>query len=165
MPRYSRSNDYVECIVHPMYGARKWKLPMQWVEYPIKKNDSGTIFKRTSWFVRLLLEGEVFSEFNFRETYRHLLAIPPAYAVRKPHDPRVAGLVHALQDRCAKEQEHNRCCDSANMLRCQWIKNPSFLMIQVKAWVKKDCREEFTALWGTIIGSIVKNQIETVHEA
>ena len=55
-PRYDAVRDKLYCYARPIFGPRRWELPVQEIEFPESQN-------RYKWFARFLLEGAVISGF------------------------------------------------------------------------------------------------------
>jgi len=149
-PTYSHEKDCMLACVHPMYGPRQWKLPYQWVSYPISSSDE--IRERTQWFARSLLEGKVLKSFSMLKPW---LSIPAAYATRKVHDLRVVSLVQKLsygrsleksKKKKRKSKEH-QAIHSRKQLFEWWDVEPHFLFSELNGWIRKEFQNEFKQEW------------------
>ncbi|GBG34467.1 ATP-dependent RNA helicase DEAH13 [Hondaea fermentalgiana] len=143
-PSYEQGRDTLVACVHPLFGPRRWKLPVQWVTFP--SSTAEEMRDRARWFGRALLEGKVLPVFGDLKDW---LVVPSAYMTRKVHDVRVQALQRALE----RGPRRGEAIVSRKALFRAWDVKPEFLYTELVQWIVKEKRKDFRAMWPQIIES------------
>mmetsp|Transcript_21731 Transcript_21731/g.42711 ORF Transcript_21731/g.42711 Transcript_21731/m.42711 type:complete len:1144 (+) Transcript_21731:994-4425(+) len=143
-PSYEAKRDELVACVHPLFGPRRWKLPVQWLKFPASTGEE--VRERSRWFARALLEGKVLPIFkDFKDWY----AVPTAYMTRKVQDVRVQLLQKALESGPRRGQP---VISKRDLFRA-WESKPQYLFTELQQWIVKEKRKEFRDMWQRILQS------------
>jgi hypothetical protein len=172
----------VVCFVRPLYGFKRWELPVQRVNYPQNKNSEKE--ERLRWFARLLLEGKVcivvFAECScspITTVFVHQvvpelaacvpwLCAPPAAITMGAAESTIASLSSAKRvQRMLRKLGLGRqvVVDTRAALLERWRADPAYLKDAYSEWVRPEHRnpESFAKVWS----KLVKTALDTAAAA
>lgn len=142
-PIYDVEQDQILCSVTTKYGARGWqicptKLGMYEALNSINRKENHSFLRDDSfcWFARFLWEGKIISEFA---ELKNLMNDSPSLLTQKIPSQKVNILVSELS---------RTGIDNASALRKHWSeKDDKFLFLQLKNWIKRECRSQAKKIW------------------
>ena len=142
-PIYNSERDEILCSVTTKYGARGWEIPpvtapMYEVLHSVHTKENHHFLRDDSfrWFARFLWEGKIILEFS---NLKNLMNDSPSLLTQKTPSSKVNLLISELS---------KAGVDSASALRKHWSeKNDKFLFLQLKNWIRHECRSEAKKIW------------------